>query len=259
MQDRLLLCSYNILADEYINYQRSAGIPEQWLQHQHRLSLIVNKLTNIKWSIICLQEVETKVIPILNEHCSEYTMYYAQRPQGKQDGLAMLIHKDVQCTSQGTLALPSVDGKIGSRILQYAEVLWGDQTLTIVNLHISWNAPDQNPPAGTTEIKSVINWLRERKKTDFILCGDWNAERSEEVVELLCTGIAQPVQFLLPPTALTCWVSGRFLGIDHVLISEGVSAKCIELVNASKMKYCPNQSEGSDHLLVGVEICHNIE
>ena len=123
MQESLLLCSYNILANEYIHHLRQAGVPEPYLQAEHRTPLIVQNLNQRQWAVMCLQEVEPTMLSTLGQHFPAYTVYYAQRPKGKQDGLAMLVHKDVQCFSQGTLALPSVDEKIGSRILQHLDIV----------------------------------------------------------------------------------------------------------------------------------------
>ena len=249
----LLLCSYNILAQAYVEHQRGYGIPEPFLERKHRWMLIRKQLQKQDWQVMCLQEVDGYSVGLLSDQFPEHTIFYSQRPSGKEDGLAILVHKDIQCLSQGTITLPASEQKLGNRLLQYVDLFWKERVVKIVNIHISWNAPQAKHSRGCIEMKAIVEWVVKQEET-VVLCGDCNAEQGEEVLNLVLKDMRLALHPLLQRENVTYWGAGEFQAIDHVLIDHNLDGRVIELTNASNMLFSPNHSEGSDHFLVGVEL-----
>jgi endonuclease/exonuclease/phosphatase family metal-dependent hydrolase len=252
MSSKLYLCSYNVLAQAYIGHLKTAGIPQQWLNLEHRVAKIIEQLQQIPWSIICLQEVEGHLVQELTQQFLDHTLFYNQRPQGKLDGLSMLIHKNIPVISQGSFVLPSGLGKLGSRIVQFVEIQWDDTPVIVINMHLSWNNPSLPNPAGTAEMKAVLHWLSSIPEQSMILCGDWNAKQGSALVDLLLKTPNRNLKSALAPEEPTYWGTNGFHGIDHIVVDANhiqIQETYRQEVNA--MNFCPNQFEGSDHILIG--------
>lgn len=61
----MLLCTYNILADGYINPAWYTGVPAALLQPAPRRAALLRRVTGLDADVLCLQEVEAPVFQAL--------------------------------------------------------------------------------------------------------------------------------------------------------------------------------------------------
>ena len=160
----------------------------------------------------------------------------------------MLIHKDIPVIAQGSFVLPSGLGRLGTRIVQFADIRWGALPVTIINMHLSWNDPSLPNPAGTSEMKAVLHWLSSIPEQSVILCGDWNAKQESNLVQMLFNQSPRNLVPALPSETPTYWGSNGFHGIDHIVVDGNCfGVEEIYVGDTASMNFCPNESQGSDH------------
>ena len=246
----LHLTSYNILGQSHTHYLKTAD-PE-FLLSNSRFPLLVEQLKSWQHQIYALQEAELPFLAALTQALPSYSCFFAQRPQGKQDGLAFLVHTDLHVYSVQSRFFLSLDGQASSRLCQQLIIDWQGRQLAIVQAHISYDQNLSQQHEGLYQMKQFLAGLPHQSCDGIILCGDWNAPVEHPVFQE--TQKYGFVDALASHRYPTCLAGKQPLSIDHIVHSETVQSQVLPLAPSQPISIMPNHEQGSDHLAVGVAL-----
>ena len=254
------VASYNVLATAHIKPHRYPGVSPSHLDPSKRNPRVVRRVASLGADVICLQEVEPAVHEALRRTLEPdgYESIYAHKGAGEPDGCAMYFNK-------AALTLRS------SRVLHFAESPSGEplpghvaalaaleargRRLGVATVHLKRDRPD-------TALEDRIGYLQAVRLLDelndfdpgchaWIMCGDFNAAPSDEIVRLIrARGFLDA--YGDAPEPFTCVTKTGGKRVDYLFHLPTLSSRPMALPAISGTTL-PNDREPSDHLAVAAE------
>ena len=229
------LISYNVLAKSFAHH-----ISHTTFDRAERYARLIKQLGTWQAHIYAIQEAELDFLATITARLPQYNIHFAQRPLGKPDGLAFLIHKDVSFLSSLSYPLLFLDGTLSSRCAQRLLISVGGRTIAIIQAHLSWDNQPYPRHTGWQQLKHLLSMIPHKGWDGIILCGDWNVTRKHFLFEEI-----KRAQFIdaLPNTPTHY---GEEEGIDHIVHQSTIQSTPLVLPTSFPKEF------SSDHLPVGI-------
>jgi mRNA deadenylase 3'-5' endonuclease subunit Ccr4 len=252
----LLVVSYNVLADSYINPAWYPGVPPALLARGARTPAIVRRIADLDGDVVCLQEVEADVAAALDNRLGAlgYVGHFAPKGGGKPDGCATFVRSRAAAVRAArTLAYGDGRGRRpdSGHIALVLLLEWEGRPLAVANTHLKWDPPG-TPAADRWGLRQVSQLLAERAAlapgcAAWILCGDFNAGPESDVLGTLeKAGFASA--YWGREHEGTCVANGRAKMIDFLCHTPCLTARPLELPRIDDRTALPSELEPSDHL-----------
>ncbi|HEX5082581.1 MAG TPA: endonuclease/exonuclease/phosphatase family protein [Blastocatellia bacterium] len=257
----LSIASYNILADSYVMPKWYPNVDPEVLRWDRRKFSLAERAARLDADIICLQEVEADAYALLegNLAANGYSGVYAKKGAGKPDGCAMFF-RQARLRFAGADTLYYCDGRLDVpdsghlALIVNFECEWG--VVKVATTHLKWGQDNKAPEQhiGYREIRELIDERfkpdqtahAQTAQTEWIICGDLNAQSGDPVVrELLDAGF---VDAYAGREQATCNPNGRAKRIDYIFHTPGLSAEPARLMEIDDLTPLPSADEPSDHL-----------
>lgn len=247
-EEPLVLCrashvvcmSWNILHQKWVEGKK--------LTWEHRLPLIIMRIRQICYSVICLQEVD---LPSVMDSFSQFEKLYYVIPNTQDKR-----HKsDVGCLSlflkEHWKILKTVDTSCG--ILTLLRIRGTKDPLWICNVHLNSGRQETR----INQILSVLgkvacSHLYGKKKYPMVICGDFNesVRQGREMHKLLAANKMN----LKNTSPLSCYVKNKYRRFDkaygwHITVEYFDRVEMEEKL-VQKKTPIPNNFEPSDHIPV---------
>ncbi|MCX6703069.1 MAG: endonuclease/exonuclease/phosphatase family protein [Candidatus Zambryskibacteria bacterium] len=218
--------------------------------------------------IFCFQEVYDKSGEIMGEEYPEvnhdlftelsellpnYKGFFRPALQGVY-GIAIFIKKDYPVLEEGEILIHArnQEGTINDghhdRNLQWIKFHWGEQVLTVLNVHGLWNGKGKmDTPERITQSK-IIRECMNNIVGSKILCGDFNLNPGTESVKIVEDGMRNLIKdYSIPSTRTSIYYSKpgkteKFA--DYIFTSPDISVKDFKVL----------PEEVSDHAALFLEV-----
>ena len=185
--DQIRLLTWNLLAPCYkrTSYGRESERKDDWSIRQQ---MSLQKLLQHRADVVFLQEVwfESHYFEgLCHTLSSVYHVLYCQRVHGKQDGLSILLRKDVIPSPTTYIGVDFYD--FGSRIALVVE--WDD--VVMMNTHLTF--PHNNKYdrlLRLSQVQDIIHVLDRYAGKKIVLAGDCNGSIFDEAVQKIITELA---------------------------------------------------------------------
>jgi mRNA deadenylase 3'-5' endonuclease subunit Ccr4 len=249
------IISWNVLADAYIKDEHYPHSPAELLERGARRTVVGDRLLALadKADILCLQEVDTAQFALAEEKLitteagsgsgTHFGRHFKKR--GKGEGCAIFIRKTITNHNEPEWK-ELVFTDHSSHIALGATLNFID--VTIVCTHLKWE-PDGTPKEehrGRVQLAEVLDaWPSGAR----IICGDFNAEPTSDVVGLAIERGFKDAYVDLPD-AFTCNTSAKKRRIDFILHTSEFKATPTPLSPITDETALPSDKEPSDHLAI---------
>jgi mRNA deadenylase 3'-5' endonuclease subunit Ccr4 len=236
------ICSFNLLAQQFISPQRYKYVKENHLDWEYRKKNLLKILLSIDADVYCLQEVDSHTLELFSELKEHYHCVLSTTKT-----LAMLIKKECKwkCEFQFEF-LYNLDSRF---LYQKVKLFSGENSIFIFNTHLIGD-----PSKKWIQRESAKQLLEDSEKVEgaSVVCGDFNATYKDEAYvifdqkmkssqKILFGGNEPKFTFYTDTICKTCdyiWFKNEFIGLNG-----GISHfyKTIQ-------SEIPNQEHSSDHL-----------
>jgi endonuclease/exonuclease/phosphatase family metal-dependent hydrolase len=245
----MLLATYNLLAQAYVQPDRYRAVAPELLEPGHRRAAVLERVAGLEADLLCLQEVEVGMAQALADHLAPrgYAGHFQRKGQGRPDGCATFWRG---AAAREVTALEYDEG-LGSapsgHVALLVELELEGRALCVVNTHLKWDPPAR-PAAtrlGVLQARALGAWLAGRSAT--VVCGDLNVGPADAVVEALREVGFRDV-FAGSEQPHTCCAHGRTSRMDHVLVRGDLHGTPGPAVDLSGLTALPSATEPSDHV-----------
>jgi mRNA deadenylase 3'-5' endonuclease subunit Ccr4 len=257
----LLVVSYNVLADSYINPGWYPGVAPTLLAQGARTAAVVRRIAELGGDVLCLQEVEADVAAAIDDRLGAlgYVGHFAPKGGGKPDGCATFVRSRAAAVrAVRTLAYGDGRGRRpdSGHIAFVLLVEWEGRPLAVANTHLKWDPPG-TPSAGRRGLRQLTQLLEERETLApgcgaWIICGDFNAGPDSDILHALGeAGFASAYrgrEYLG-----TCVANGKAKMIDFLCHSGVLTAQPMDLPRIDDWTALPSLQEPSDHLPIAAQ------
>lgn len=188
-----------------------------------RLPLVVEALVQEDADIIALQEVALtspqaqQMADCLAERGLNYVVFVAPK-WGDEPREGIGIFSRLTVIEYEHLNLPH-----GQRIAQRIRIKLNGKIVNIANVHLH-HRPRANESIRVEQMQAVIDWMKKREPTNWILTGDLNAQPDSQTVQLATTwlqsahNVLHGMEPVTHPTPLNPdRAPGMQLSIDYIL------------------------------------------
>lgn len=244
--------TYNVLANDCRHLEYYPNIVSEHLNSRLRYPRLVEKIAGFDADILCLQEVDdalyAQLEPALKLH--DYHGFH-QLKTGKTDGLATFLRESLHKKYEhGILRFSGLglDNKPIAHIAIITRLAIGSATLTIANTHLKWDNPNTplDERIGYNHAKQLLKTLRLFHTGPQIVCGDFNAEPTNEILTAFkldgycATHRASASTFNA--------ASGGVRKIDYILCNSRLIFNPLPTPQITSTTALPSEDEPSDHL-----------
>jgi mRNA deadenylase 3'-5' endonuclease subunit Ccr4 len=252
-QPPIRILSWNVLADAYIKDEHYPHSPPEILERGARRTLVADRLLALaeKVDVLCLQEIDMAQFALTEEKLITEAQTHVGRhfkKRGKGEGSAIFIRKTMIAESSEPEWKELVFTDHSSHIA--LGVTFTD--VTIVCTHLKWE-PDGIPKEehrGRIQLAEVLDAWPSGSR---IICGDFNAEPSSDVVALAIErGFKDAYADL--PDAFTCNTSAKKRRIDFILHTSEFHATPSPLSPITDDTAMPSEALPSDHLPIEAQL-----
>lgn len=254
----LVVGTYNILADAYIQRARYPRSPAMVLDPAWRIPVLVQLISYLEAPILCLQEVEPQALAAINARLSSrgYARAYARKGGASPEGCATFYRQDLaQLIDEAVFRFDggkTAEGATGNVALITIFKLSG-HLLGIINTHLTWDPPGTARDA-QRGLRQANQLTRDYEKIAssadaWIIAGDFNAVPESDIVSLIeRTGFS----FAHADRAgmCTCSFNGEAKMIDYLFHSPGLHAEPIDSFVIDAKTVLPSAEQPSDHVPV---------
>ena len=250
----LLVVSYNVLADAYINPDFYPHSPREALEPFARLPRLVQRIVDLGADVLCLQEVEERALEVLEPRLAmgRYAGYWTQKGRGRPDGCALFVRAPAVLIARQELRYGDGSGHIA----QIARLDIGRLPVVVANTHLKWTPPGA-PPAdrwADRQVAELLSVLVTEPRA--IVCGDFNVEPgSTPHAALVAAGFVDAHPAALP----TCNPHQQAKKVDFVLARGAARLEPRGMPSLQDTTPMPSPSEPSDHLPLGAAIAFEAE
>ncbi|HEU0035061.1 MAG TPA: endonuclease/exonuclease/phosphatase family protein [Kofleriaceae bacterium] len=242
------LLTWNVLADAYVRPGFYPNVEPWLLAPGTRTAPIVDYLSASDADVVCLQEIEPRVVSWLRA-TGEWDVEFAPKHK-KPDGLAILARRSA--TLDDVHFISFVDGDDDTpdsgHIVLCATVRAGGATYELATTHLKWDPPE-TPIEDRWATRQVCQLLGAFTSIDrAIVCGDLNFEPHGVAYRtLIDAGFVDPMASALVPTANP---NGRAKRIDHILCGPALRVRPLPTMRIGDDTPLPSRTMPSDHVPV---------
>jgi endonuclease/exonuclease/phosphatase family metal-dependent hydrolase len=162
---KLRCASWNVLADDYINYGTyGEHVPLDLLEHGVRVPYIIRTVRNLKADIIGLQEVDRNLMNAF-KRTREWQEFWLPKEHEKPDGCLTLVRKGINITGFDKYAYGTAGGHVFQIIFT--------RGVAFVNTHIQYDQPNRRKHVGVIQTEKLLDTLKDMKRVVvFADCND---------------------------------------------------------------------------------------
>ena len=248
MSEPLKVLSWNVLAQAYIGYLPHQAQIES---AEKRYACVAAKINAWNPDIALLQEVDQDCLIHLYQHLSGFRIFYAQRPEGKPDGLATLIRSGLNVLSSRVRYFQDVGSNKKARLGQSTILDVDGRRLLVGNVHFAYDDAPHTRHEGIFEAKQYFGGLPLGVVDAAVIGGDWNAEIEHPLLQL---ALSYGFQDAIPQKKETCRANGRSWAVDHLIHQPCFQSEVWLQPSLEGNKVYPNTEFPSDHLPIGVRL-----
>jgi len=249
----LRVVSWNVLADAYTKEEHYPHTPPEMLERGARRTVVQERLLKFAETadVLCIQEIDTAQFTMAEDKLAGEAGLHVGRhfkKRGKGEGCAIFVRRSI---------LNGADP-------EWKELVFTDHSshialgatfhdgVTIVNTHLKWE-PEGTPAEehrGRVQLAEVLDaWASGPR----IICGDFNAEPTSDVVALAAERGFQDA-FVNLPNAYTCNTNAKKRRVDFILHTAEFKASPIPPAKITDDTPLPSASEPSDHLPIEAQL-----
>ena len=237
----LRVVSWNVLADAYVRdeyYPRSA--PSVFDRAARRKRVVERLESYASADVLCLQEVDGALFAAAEEALGDTSGRHFKK-RGRGEGCAIFVSK----------------ARAASAELEWRELAYSDMSghvalgvsfagLTVVTTHLKWE-PATTAPAEHRGLLQLTELLDAWPSGARVVCGDFNADPSSDVVALARSrGLVDAYAGL--PEAYTANSNETTKRIDFIFHTPDLRATPTPLPVVTHETPLPSDQEPSDHL-----------
>lgn len=249
-----VVCSYNILANAYIEPRYFPHAAVEHLRPEWRMGALADAIEKLRAQVLCLQEIEADTFALLERRLAKqgYAGEYQKKAGERLDGCATFFDRSL-FTRGDVQRLVYGDGVAGQpasgSIALLLELRQGERTLGIANTHLKWQAattpPDQR--IGLRQARQLVGTLPPRDA--WIVCGDLNATSATLTLDTFWSaGFADA--YASRPDDFTCNSNEIAKRIDYLLYRGPLGAEPHALPPIHATTPLPSLEQPSDHLAI---------
>lgn len=249
-----VVCSYNTLANAYIEPRYFPYAAAEHLRPEWRMGALADAIEKRATQILCLQEIEAATFGLLERRLAKrgYAGEYLKKAGERLDGCATFFDRSL-FTRGDVHRLVYDDGIAGQpasgSIALLLELRQGARTLGIANTHLKWQAastpPDQR--IGLRQARQLVGALQPRDA--WIVCGDLNATSATLTLDTFWSvGFADA--YASRPDDFTCNSNEIAKRIDYLLYRGPLDAQPHALPPIHATTPLPSLDQPSDHLAI---------
>lgn len=242
----LSVASWNVLATSYVRPDLYGACDPAAIEPTARRSRVVELAAGLDADVVCLQEVEQDQFDALVKRFSDtHECSFGRKGGDKPDGCAIFAKQSRRFARSGGLQRYA-DGSGHMFSWVFAEL--GGRPVGIATTHLKWDPP-RTPAAarhGLLQAEELVMALPAiASDAPWIVCGDFNAESQDEVLERFrLAGFRDPHEHAGP----TCSANGRCRRIDFLLYGPGLVGAALPGAALSDGALLPSLEMPSDHV-----------
>ena len=254
----LQVTSYNVLAQSYARPERYPNSSARALEPSRRTAALVDQIAELGGDLICLQEVERDVFDAVARRLEVlgYGSQYVQKRGGRPDGCATFFTGD-RLEIGELVEHVYRDGLGGSpdsgHVAAIALLRWMGRGLMVANTHLRWDPPATpvEHQIGYRQAVELLDRLEELGASNEarIVCGDFNAEPSSDLVTMLLDRGFVSAHLGLENTS-TSNANQKAKTIDYLLHTAGLECSPVPMPHIEDRTPLPSLELPSDHLPV---------
>ncbi len=247
-------CSYNILANAYIEPRFFPHTAIEHLRPEWRMGALADAIEKLSAQILCLQEIEQETFTLLERRLEKagYSGVYLKKSGTRLDGCATFFDRR-QFTLGDVHRLVYDDGTAdqpaSGNIALLLALRHGARSLGVANTHLKWQAPTTPPDQriGLRQARQLVGALS--PCDGWIACGDFNATAATLTLDTFWSaGFADA--YATRPDDFTCNSNEIVKRIDYLLYRGPLSADPHALPAIHATTPLPSMEQPSDHLAI---------
>ena len=250
--------TYNVLADAYANRAWYRRTPALVLDPTWRIPALVQYIAAIDADIICLQEVELRVLAALRLRlgAAGYGVQYGRKNAGRPDGCAIFYRQaNFDLVDASVMAYADADGASADSgyVALIARFRGVDGVIGVVNTHLTWDPPG-TPLVSRRGYRQACQLLCEWEKIvdladAWILAGDFNVTPDSEIVSMIeGAGFRYAHQHLAG--MYTCNFNAEAKMIDYLFHTSNLRSEPEAIMPVDKRTILPSAEQPSDHVAI---------
>ncbi len=247
------------MADSYIRPERYPHVDKQALDPVKRRQTLLKQLLLLNADIICLQEVESDVVALLDKELEElnYKSIYVKKGMGRPDGIATYFRRG-PLAFLGANALYFKDQHHFKQfpsghaaLLVYLQ--WENTIIGVINTHIRWDDPlhEGDRHVGYRQMQELTHWIkRDQKADEWLVCGDFNSDFDTPVIDFLFDLGLSDVFGSTKEWTINIGGLGR---VDYFFHSRGLIATPHPVLPIDEHTILPSKEHPSDHAYIAAD------
>ena len=249
-----VVCSYNILANAYIEPRFFPHVAAEHLRPDWRMGALADAIERLSAQIVCLQEIEDESFALLRHRLGPmgYDGIFLKKAGERRDGCATFFDqnlfslRDVRRVTYDD----AVEGQLASgSVALLLQLRHGARSLGIATTHLKWQAPT-TPHALRIGLRQARQLVAELTSDDaWIVSGDFNAAADTLTLDTFWqAGFADA--YASRPSDYTCNSNEIVKRIDYLLHRGPLSAVPHALPTIHATTPLPSLEQPSDHLAI---------
>ena len=249
------LTSYNVLAGAYATGRLFPDVEPGRLGWSTRAPSIVARIAGLRPDVACLQEVEERAWPALEDSLLAvgWRGVFAAKGRARPDG-CVLLYRDGALRFVEAKPLYFDDGKTGEggsgHLALIGTFVSSHGLIRIVGTHLRWQAPIVPVEAhiGYRQASQLLDHCEEMTPSVLttVVCGDFNVTPQSPVIALFKErGFRDAYEAVPQPT---CNANHRVARIDYIFSAAALVATPEPIPVLEGGSVLPSATEPSDHL-----------
>ena len=250
-----VVCSYNILANAYIEPRFFPYVKREHLDPVWRTGALFDAIERLSAQILCLQEIEEDTFVALSARLEKagYSGRYLKKSGTRLDGCATFFDRSLFSLSEVrelVYADGAADRPASGNIALLLHLRHGARTLGVANTHFKWEAPTTPPDQriGLRQARQMVGALAPCDA--WLACGDFNQTSTTLTLETFwAAGFSDA--YASRPDDFTCNSNEIVKRIDYLLYRGPLAAEPRALPTIESTTPLPSLEQPSDHLAIG--------
>lgn len=249
-----VVCSYNILANSYIEPRYFPHVALEHLRPEWRMGALADAIAGMAAQIICLQEIEADSFALLRDRLGPmgYDGIFLKKAGERRDGCATFFDRTL-FSLQDVRRLSYDDGVEGQpasgNVALMLRLRHGERSLGVATSHFKWQALT-TPHELRIGLRQARQLVAELVPCDaWIVSGDFNATADTLTLDTFWrAGFADA--YATRPNDYTCNSNEIVKRIDYLLHRGPLRAVPHALPPIDSTTPLPSQEQPSDHLAI---------
>ena len=253
-----VVCSYNTLANAYIDPRYFPHVAVEHLQPEWRMGALADAIERRAAQILCLQEVEKETFDVLKRRLAKsgYAGEYLKKAGERLDGCATFFDRrqfTLADVRRVTYDDGTADRAASGSVALLLRLRHGARSIGIASTHLKWESPTTPPELriGLRQARQMISEIAAMAPASdaWIACGDFNATVQTPTLETFrAAGFVDT--FAAHPDAFTCNSNEITKRIDYLLHRGALTASPHPVPPIHATTPLPSLEQPSDHLAI---------